>query len=189
MDPYNQEQCNEKYKVAENADESYTSTENREGSRSRSMSQHREKRQTRSRSRTPNNIVAKRWASTNAFINFIQDFRQSNSDLRSTKLFQLAGRRWKEMSTAERQPYIDAAKNVRQQKQDQKETEPTNITKNNSEEASTKKGQKQPPEKKNKEEPKKDKNKDNSDTESDRSADYNTSESTVVSLDTSDYSS
>ncbi|KAG6795632.1 uncharacterized protein LOC108001883 [Apis cerana] len=76
-----------------------------------------------SRSRSP--YKSSRHWSSNAFINFVQDFRQNYDGVKSSRIFQMAGERWKKMSSDEKQPYLKAAMDIRNKKQNQQKTENT----------------------------------------------------------------
>ncbi|XP_029040685.1 high mobility group B protein 4-like [Osmia bicornis bicornis] len=84
-------------------------------------SQHNQRERNYSRSRSPNSTKSsKKWISSNAFINFVQDFRQNCTNEKSTKIFQLAGERWRKMSFEEKQPYVNEALSVKNQRVSQK---------------------------------------------------------------------
>ncbi|XP_076626721.1 uncharacterized protein LOC143344493 [Colletes latitarsis] len=99
----------------------------RSNSKSRSSSQQNRKAHSHSRSRSPTSTKSsKKWINSNAFINFIQDFRQDFTNMKTSRIFKLAGERWRQMSPEEKQPYINAAKSVRSQKQDQQKNDDVN---------------------------------------------------------------
>ncbi|KAK9304932.1 hypothetical protein QLX08_003866 [Tetragonisca angustula] len=143
-----------------------------------------------SRSRSPFRS-SNQWISSNAFINFVQDFRQNFAGVRSTKIFQMAGERWKKMSSEEKQPYIKAAMNIKNKKQNQQEIENVNnVINTNAEQPKNENAQKQ-------EKPKKEKKKgeankstrDKSNTESDNESIFSDTTATNTSEDISDMSS
>ncbi|XP_078045386.1 uncharacterized protein LOC144474434 [Augochlora pura] len=101
----------------------------RESIKLHSTSQQNIKKRSHSRSRSPIKTKSlKKWVSSNAFVNFVQDFRQKHNDVKSTKLYKLAGEKWQQMLPKEKQPYIDEAKSVKNQKQDQQMKDNTNAT-------------------------------------------------------------
>ncbi|XP_076228068.1 uncharacterized protein LOC143175057 isoform X1 [Nomia melanderi] len=122
MDNYTtQKQNYEKFKNTENQE---NETNNRTNVISHCTLQKNEK--ARSRSRSPNRAKdSKKWISSNAFINFVQDFRENHNGKSSTKIFQMAGERWKQMLPNEKQPYLEAAKNIKSYKQDQQKKKHT----------------------------------------------------------------
>ncbi|CAL7946941.1 unnamed protein product [Xylocopa violacea] len=161
--------------------------------KTKSPSEHSERTHTHSRSRSPcSSKNSKRWMSSNAFINFVQDVRQIFPKARSTKVYQVAGERWRKMSSEEKQPYIKAALNIKNQKQNHEKNKSvtkltdtsTEQTKNENSVKVEKTGKKGRREKK----PKK-RTKEKSSTESD--TDSNTSGTTLSksSRDVSDTSS
>lgn len=96
-----------------------------------------------SRSRSPCKD-SKQWISSNAFINFVQDFRQNLTGVRSTKIFQIAGERWKKMPFEEKQPYIKAATNIKNRRQNQQKIENiNNVVNTNTEQPKSEDTQKQ----------------------------------------------
>lgn len=118
---------------------------------------------THSRSRSPCKN-SKQWISSNAFINFVQEFRQvikhiknlfllinkkklhlqNLTGVRSTKIFQIAGERWKKMPFEEKQPYIKAAMNIKNKKQNQQKIENiNNVVNTNTEQPKNEDTQKQ----------------------------------------------
>ncbi|XP_033226890.1 DNA-binding protein MNB1B-like [Belonocnema kinseyi] len=74
----------------------------------------REMSQSRSSNRRAS--LANSWKSANAFINFMQDFRKQNPDVKSPHTFRQAGETWQNMSKEDKQPYVDAANGVKRQK-------------------------------------------------------------------------
>ncbi|XP_076660057.1 uncharacterized protein LOC143363341 isoform X1 [Halictus rubicundus] len=163
--------------------------------KSRSKSQQNLKARSHSRSRSPiNTKSSRRWVSSNAFVNFVQDFRQNHIGMRSTKLFQLAGEKWKRMLPNEKQPYVDAAKNIKNQKQDQLKKEnvnvanPTNIEPKKDEKSRQTKSTKKSKNNKEKKQKQKKKNKYNTESDTD-SAVSATSATSFTSEDLSDMSS
>ncbi|XP_017753095.1 PREDICTED: uncharacterized protein LOC108545814 [Eufriesea mexicana] len=83
------------------------------------------KQRTHSRSRSPHKS-SKQWISSNAFINFIQDFSQNFTGVKSTKIFEMASKIWEKMSSDEKQPYIKAAMSIKNKKQNQQKIENIN---------------------------------------------------------------
>ncbi|XP_076282523.1 uncharacterized protein LOC143209999 [Lasioglossum baleicum] len=161
--------------------------------KSRSTSRLNLKGRSHSRSRSPINTKrSRRWVSSNAFINFVQDFRQNHVGVKSRKLFQLAGEKWKRLLPSEKQPYVDAAKSIKNQKQDQLKKEdvnvanPTTIEPKKDEKSRQAKATKKSKNTKEKKQKKKKKYNTESDTDSAVSA---TSATTVTSEDMSDCSS
>lgn len=109
---------------------------------SRLLSHDRKLSRSRSRSRSRSSKPTRRrqWRSANAFLNFMQDFRQvtnrkydgnnvceryvSRTDelqnynkMKSSDLFRLGGQEWRRMSSVEKMPYVEAAKLAQQQSQ------------------------------------------------------------------------
>lgn len=74
----------------------------------------------RSRSRSPCIRNSKNWVSPNPYINFVHDFREKYSGLRSSRIYQMAGEKWRNMTPDEKQPYVKAALNVKNLKQSRK---------------------------------------------------------------------
>ncbi|XP_033321925.2 uncharacterized protein LOC117218029 [Megalopta genalis] len=162
--------------------------------KSHPTSQQNLKRRSHSRSRSPiNTKCLKRWVSSNAFVNFIQDFREKHAGVKGSKIYKLAGEKWKQMLPKEKQPYVDAAKSIKNQKQDQQKKDninapnPANVDSKKDEKSrqtkNTKKSKKDNKEKKQK---KRKKYNTESDTDSAVSA---TSATTITSDDLSDMSS
>ncbi|XP_026672839.1 uncharacterized protein LOC113464821 isoform X2 [Ceratina calcarata] len=137
----------------------------------------------RSRSRSPCIRNSKKWISSNPFINFVQDIRQSQKycGLRSSKIHQMAGERWRNMSSTEKQPYIKGALNIKNQKLNQKNeniNEPAEINADQpkkedtpkQEKTSKREGKKKEPKKSTREKSRRTKSNTESDTESMTSA-------------------
>lgn len=71
-------------------------------------------------------------------------YLQNFTGVRSTKIFQMAGERWKKMSPEEKQPYIKAAMSIKNKKQNQQEIENTNnVINTNTEQPKNENAQKQ----------------------------------------------
>nr|XP_012145010.1 PREDICTED: high mobility group B protein 3-like isoform X2 [Megachile rotundata] len=105
-------------------DESSSNYKSKQRAVSHYTSQHNQRERTHSRSRSPNNINSpKKWISSNAFINFVRDLRHKSSGEKNTKLFQIAGEKWRKMSFEEKQPYVNAALSIRNRKNEQKNQE------------------------------------------------------------------
>ncbi|XP_070523002.1 uncharacterized protein [Cardiocondyla obscurior] len=117
----------------------------RDKKRTRSRSRSRSRSKSRSRSRSTSNKPPQRrqWRSANAFLNFMQDFRQvmsckdgnacecyvikpvplqNHTKVKSKDLFRLGGQTWRQMSSAEKMPYVEAAKLAQQSQQNSKRT-------------------------------------------------------------------
>ncbi|KYN35853.1 hypothetical protein ALC56_09644 [Trachymyrmex septentrionalis] len=144
---------------------------------------------TRSRSRSRKPLQRRQWRSANAFLNFMQDFRQNYNKMKSRDLFRLGGQTWRQMSPSEKMPYVEAAKLAQQQSQ--QNTKSTQQNKPNSSDSS-KKLENQRVQKKNEREERKEsrqarRKKNDSDVESD-SATSGTG-ATITSEDVSDLSS
>ncbi|XP_024877687.1 DNA-binding protein MNB1B-like [Temnothorax curvispinosus] len=143
----------------------------------------------RSRSRSSKPPPRRRqWRSANAFLNFMQDFRQEYNKLKAKDLFRLGGQAWRQMSSADKMPYVEAAK---QQSQNNKNNKNAQQNKPNSSDSS-KKADGQKDQKKKEREERKERRRsrsrgDDSDAESD-SATSGTG-ATMTSDDVSDLSS
>ncbi|XP_020294187.1 high mobility group B protein 3-like [Pseudomyrmex gracilis] len=96
--------CDNQYQLTE----SLSGRKLRGSSRSRSRSVSRRKKQRRS---------------ANAFLNFMQDFRQTNNKLKNKDLFRLGGQIWRQMSAADKMPYVKAAKLAAQEQKSQQQTD------------------------------------------------------------------
>ncbi|KYN27607.1 PREDICTED: high mobility group B protein 2-like isoform X2 [Trachymyrmex cornetzi] len=153
-------------------------------------SQHdRKPSRTRSRSRSSKPLQRRQWRSANAFLNFMQDFRQNYNKIKSRDLFRLGGQAWRKMSSTEKMPYVEAAKLTQQRSQ--QNTKSIQQNKPNSSDSS-KKLENQRDQKKNEREGRKESRRsrskrDDSDVESD-SATSGTG-ATMTSEDVSDLSS
>ncbi|XP_008216407.1 high mobility group B protein 2-like isoform X2 [Nasonia vitripennis] len=94
------------------ANSSHKSSKQSRGSRAQSRAA-----TPQNQSRTLNNIQPKRWRSANAFVNFVQDFKQDYPDMITGRnIFQTCGERWKSMTDEQKQPYIAAANTVKRLK-------------------------------------------------------------------------
>ncbi|XP_076232874.1 uncharacterized protein LOC143178228 [Calliopsis andreniformis] len=113
---------------------SHSTLQNNQRRRSRSRSHSR----SHSRSRSPNVKSSKQGISSNAFINFLQEFREDYTGVKSSRVSQLAGERWRNMTLKEKEPYVQAAKSIRNQKQDQEKNKQVNKPKKNIEQKKTK---------------------------------------------------
>ncbi|XP_029670999.1 HMG1/2-like protein [Formica exsecta] len=83
-----------------------------------------DRRSCRSRSRSCSKPSRrKQWRSANAFLNFMQDFRQDYNKVKSRDLFRLGGQKWRQMSSTEKMPYVEAAKVAQQQSQQNNKNE------------------------------------------------------------------
>ncbi|KYN06703.1 PREDICTED: high mobility group B protein 2-like isoform X2 [Cyphomyrmex costatus] len=145
---------------------------------------------TRSRSRSSKPLQRRQWRSANAFLNFMQDFRQNYNKVKSRDLFRLGGQTWRQMSSTEKMPYVEAAKLAQQQSQQNTNKNTQQNKPNNSD--SSKKPENQRDHKKNEREGRKESKRsrskrDDSDVESD-SATSGTG-ATMTSEDISDLSS
>ncbi|XP_011879503.1 PREDICTED: high mobility group B protein 2-like [Vollenhovia emeryi] len=81
-------------------------------------SRQQDRKPSRSRSRSSSSRpLRKQWRSANAFLNFMQDFRQNCNKAKSKDLFRLGGQTWRQMSSADKMPYVEAAKLAQQQSQ------------------------------------------------------------------------
>ncbi|XP_076161084.1 uncharacterized protein LOC143143580 [Ptiloglossa arizonensis] len=143
-----------------------------------------------SRSRSPTNTKStNKWISSNAFINFVQDFRQNMTGIRSTRIFQLAGEAWRQMSLEEKQPYLNAAKTIKNQKEKQHKNEHVTKSTTNTEIKKNKIAKKQTRSSKEikrpNKEPKQSRKKRNN-TESDSNTATSISSSTITTDDRSD---
>ncbi|XP_076674815.1 uncharacterized protein LOC143372499 isoform X2 [Andrena cerasifolii] len=89
-----------------------------------------------SRSRSPINIRSPiQWRSSNAFVNFLHEFRQNFTSPKSRRIFQLAGERWRQMSPKEKQPFVWAAAGIRSRLVNQQRNEEVNKSNKNTEES------------------------------------------------------
>ncbi|XP_076674814.1 uncharacterized protein LOC143372499 isoform X1 [Andrena cerasifolii] len=110
-----------------------------------------------SRSRSPINIRSPiQWRSSNAFVNFLHEFRQVGrvqmkhsqnllsggirrlqnfTSPKSRRIFQLAGERWRQMSPKEKQPFVWAAAGIRSRLVNQQRNEEVNKSNKNTEES------------------------------------------------------
>ncbi|XP_076660063.1 uncharacterized protein LOC143363341 isoform X2 [Halictus rubicundus] len=148
----------------------------------------------KSRSKSQQNLKARSHSRSRSPINTKSSRRWNHIGMRSTKLFQLAGEKWKRMLPNEKQPYVDAAKNIKNQKQDQLKKEnvnvanPTNIEPKKDEKSRQTKSTKKSKNNKEKKQKQKKKNKYNTESDTD-SAVSATSATSFTSEDLSDMSS
>ncbi|XP_077273934.1 uncharacterized protein LOC143903824 [Temnothorax americanus] len=151
-------------------------------------SRQHDRKPSRSRSRSSRPPPRRRQLrSANAFLNFMQDFRQDYNKLKAKDQFRFGGQAWRQMSSAEKMPYVEAAK---QQSQNNKNNKNAQQNKPNSSDSSKKADQKD--QKKKEREERKERRRsrsrgDDSDAESD-SATSGTG-ATMTSDDVSDLSS
>ncbi|XP_032672826.1 high mobility group B protein 3-like [Odontomachus brunneus] len=120
----NSDKREEKYEVTEDArgqerdfDDKYQMTSRSSSDRKSKQIERNDRRRasrSRSRSKPPQR---KQRRSANAFLNFIQDFKQDHNKLKSQDLFRLGGQRWRRMSSTEKMPYVEAANLAKQQTQ------------------------------------------------------------------------